>query len=161
VSLDEWNYWYGPHVFGELGTRYFLRDALGIAGGINEYSRDTDVIALAAYAQTVNVIGAIKPSKTAAVVDSTGQALAMCRRHSGTIAAEITGAPEPLDIAVTWTEKKDALTISVINPTYESWNLAFNVQGARLASNGTTWTLSAPDDMDYNEPGQPPVVKFN
>ncbi len=22
VSLDEWNYWYGPHVFGELGVRY-------------------------------------------------------------------------------------------------------------------------------------------
>ncbi|MGH9859123.1 MAG: alpha-L-arabinofuranosidase C-terminal domain-containing protein, partial [Candidatus Acidiferrales bacterium] len=60
VALDEWNYWYGPHVFGELGTRYFLRDALGIAAGINEYSRQTDVIALACYAQTVNVIGAIK-----------------------------------------------------------------------------------------------------
>ena len=29
IALDEWNYWYGPHVFGELGTRYFLKDALG------------------------------------------------------------------------------------------------------------------------------------
>jgi alpha-N-arabinofuranosidase len=28
ISMDEWNYWYGPHVFGELGTRYFLKDAL-------------------------------------------------------------------------------------------------------------------------------------
>ena len=161
VSLDEWNYWYGPHVFGELGTRYFLRDALGIAGGINEYSRDTDVIAMAAYAQTVNVIGAIKTSKTAAVLDSTGQALVMYRRHFGTIPVEISGATEPLDIAVTWTEKKDALTISVINPTYESYDLPFKVQGARLASTGTSWTLSAPDEMDYNEPGKPPVVKFN
>ena len=26
IALDEWNYWYGPHVFGELGTRYFLKD---------------------------------------------------------------------------------------------------------------------------------------
>jgi len=160
VSLDEWNYWYGPHVFGELGTRYFLRDALGIAGGINEYSRNTDVIALAAYAQTVNVIGAIKTSKTAAVLDSTGQALMMYRRHFGTIPVEIAGAPEPLDIAVTWTEKKDALTISVINPTYDTYELEFKIQGARLASNGKSWTLSAPDDMDYNEPGKPPVVKF-
>ena len=29
IALDEWNYWYGPHVFGELGTRYFLKDASG------------------------------------------------------------------------------------------------------------------------------------
>jgi alpha-N-arabinofuranosidase len=83
AALDEWNYWYGPHVFGELGTRYFLRDALGIAAGINEYSRQTDVIAMANYAQTVNVIGAIKTSKTAAVLDSTGEALVMYRRTSG------------------------------------------------------------------------------
>jgi alpha-N-arabinofuranosidase len=160
VSLDEWNYWYGPHVFGELGTRYFLRDALGIAGGINEYSRDTDVIALAAYAQTVNVIGAIKTNKTAAVLDSTGQALVMYRRHFGTIPVEVSGAPEPLDIAAMWTPKKEALTISVINPTYESFELSFKVEGARLASRGTTWILSAPDDMDYNEPGKEPLVKF-
>jgi alpha-N-arabinofuranosidase len=95
------------------------------------------------------------------VLDSTGQALVMYRRHFGTIPVEISGATEPLDIAVTWTEKKDALTISVINPTYESYDLAFKVQGARLASTGTSWTLSAPDDMDYNEPGKPPVVTFN
>ena len=37
IALDEWNYWYGPHVFGELGTRYFLKDALGIAAGLHEY----------------------------------------------------------------------------------------------------------------------------
>ena len=34
IALDEWNYWYGPHVYGELGTRYFLKDALGIAAGL-------------------------------------------------------------------------------------------------------------------------------
>ena len=32
--MTEWNYWYGPHPFGELGTRYFLKDALGIAAGL-------------------------------------------------------------------------------------------------------------------------------
>ena len=36
IALDEWNYWYGPHVFGELGTRYFLKDGLGIAAGLHE-----------------------------------------------------------------------------------------------------------------------------
>lgn len=160
VALDEWNYWYGPHVFGELGTRYFLRDALGIAAGINEYSRQTDVIAMANYAQTVNVIGAIKTSKTAAILDSTGQALVMYRRHFGTVPVEIRGAPQPLDVAVTWTADQKALTISVVNPTYEAQRLEFQVEGARLAERGTAWVLTAKDDMAYNEPGQAPAVKF-
>ena len=160
VSLDEWNYWYGPHVFGELGTRYFLRDALGIAGGINEFSRDTDVIALACYAQTVNVIGAIKTSKTAAVLDSTGEALVMYRRHFGSIPVEITGASEPLDVAAAWTKDKKALTISVINPTFETQHLALNVAGAKLDSQGETWVLTGPDDMAFNDPGKDPVVHF-
>jgi alpha-N-arabinofuranosidase len=160
VSLDEWNYWYGPHVFGELGTRYFLRDALGIAAGINEYSRQTDVIALACYAQTVNVIGAIKTSKTAAILDSTGEALVMYRRHFGTVPVEMTGAPELLDVAATWTPDRRALTISVINPTYEPQRLKFTVEGARLASRGTAWVLTADDDMAYNDPGRQPPVRF-
>jgi len=161
VSLDEWNYWYGPHVFGELGTRYFLRDALGIAGGINEYSRDTDVIGMACYAQTVNVIGAIKTSKTAAVLDSTGEALVMYRRYFGTIPVEITGAPEPLDVAATWTADKKSLTISVVNPTYQTLRLGFKVIGTQLASQGQSWILTGPDDMAYNDPGKKPVVKFS
>jgi alpha-L-arabinofuranosidase len=160
VSLDEWNYWYGPHVFGELGTRYFLRDALGIAAGINEYSRNTDVIALACYAQTVNVIGAIKTSKTAAVLDSTGEALVMYRRNFGTIPVEITGAPEPLDVAVAWTKDKRALTVSVVNPTFDSWQLNFRITGATLAGAGKSWVLSAEDDMAYNDPGKTPAVAF-
>jgi alpha-N-arabinofuranosidase len=160
VSLDEWNYWYGPHIFGELGTRYFLRDALGIAAGLNEYSRNTDVIALACYAQTVNVIGAIKTSKTAAVLDSTGQALVMYRRHFGTIPVEITGAMEPLDVAVAWMQDKKTLTISIINPTFETYRLGFKVTGAQLAAQGRAWVLTAPDDMAYNDPGKDPVVTF-
>jgi alpha-N-arabinofuranosidase len=83
VALDEWNYWYGPHVFGELGTRYFLRGALGM----------------------------------------------MYRRHFGTIPVEMTGAPEPLDVAAAWTADRTALTISVVNPTFETQRLTFRVEG--------------------------------
>ena len=55
-----------PHVYGELGTKYFLKDALGIAAGLHEYARQSDMIFMANYTQTVNVIGCIKTSKTAA-----------------------------------------------------------------------------------------------
>jgi len=70
ICLDEWNYWYGPHIYGELGTRYFFRDAMGIAAGINEYSKHTDIIYMANYAQTVNVIGCIKTNTTHWVFDA-------------------------------------------------------------------------------------------
>jgi alpha-L-arabinofuranosidase len=63
IALDEWNYWYGPHVFGELGTRYFLKDGLGIAAGLHEMARDSDIMFMANYAQTVNVIGCIKTTR--------------------------------------------------------------------------------------------------
>ncbi|MDR0611724.1 MAG: hypothetical protein LBG58_16585, partial [Planctomycetaceae bacterium] len=59
IALDEWNYWYGPHLFGELGTRYFVKDGLGIAAGLHEFARQSDVYFMANYAQTVNVIGCI------------------------------------------------------------------------------------------------------
>ncbi|OHB85020.1 MAG: hypothetical protein A2V98_13345, partial [Planctomycetes bacterium RBG_16_64_12] len=64
IALDEWNYWYGPHLYGELGVRYFLRDALGVGAALNEFARNTDIYFMANYAQTVNVIGAIKTTKT-------------------------------------------------------------------------------------------------
>jgi hypothetical protein len=34
------------------------------------------------------------------------------------------------------------------------------VAGARLASQGTSWVLTAEDDMAYNEPGKSPAVRF-
>ena len=63
--MDEWNYWYGPNEYGELGVRYFLQDALGVAAGLHELFRQSDIFFMANYAQTVNVIGAIKTSNTA------------------------------------------------------------------------------------------------
>jgi alpha-N-arabinofuranosidase len=91
ICMDEWNYWYGPHVYGELGTRYFFRDAMGIAAGINEYSRQSDIIFMANYAQTVNVIGCIKTNTTSSVFDATGQVLKLYRQVFGTIPVTITG----------------------------------------------------------------------
>ncbi len=109
VALDEWNYWYGPEVYGEIGTQYFLEDALGVAAALNEYARQSDVYFMANYAQTVNVIGAIKTSKTAAVLDTTGVILALYRKNFGTIPVAVAGAPEPLDVMACW--KDEAKTI--------------------------------------------------
>jgi alpha-N-arabinofuranosidase len=47
IAMDEWNYWYGPYIYGELGVRYYMKGALGIAAGLHEFFRNTDIIFMA------------------------------------------------------------------------------------------------------------------
>jgi alpha-N-arabinofuranosidase len=158
--MDEWNYWYGPHIYGELGTRYFYRDAMGIAAGINEFSRNSDIIFMANYAQTVNVIGAIKTSTTESVLASTGQVLKMYRHYFGSIPVSLTGDTRPLDMAAALTEGRDTLTLSVINPTYDRITFPMTINGASASGEMEIWSVEAPDDMSYNEPGREMAVKI-
>jgi alpha-N-arabinofuranosidase len=158
ICMDEWNYWYGPHIYGELGTRYFFRDAMGIAAGINEYSKNSDIIYMANYAQTVNVIGCIKTNTTHSVFDATGQVLKLYRRKFGFIPVEINGETRPLDIGAALTTNGDTLTISVVNPTWEEIDLPLTVSGGDLKGEAEIWKVTAPDVMSTNEPGRDPVV---
>jgi alpha-N-arabinofuranosidase len=160
VALDEWNYWYGPELYGQIGTRYFLKDALGVAAGLNEYARQSDVIFMANYAQTVNVIGAIKTTKTAAAFDTTGLVLKLYRAQFGTLPVKVAGAPEPLDVMAAWTEDKKALTISVVNPTQEAQALALSLKGLGVPKSAKLFRIAGTDPMAYNEPGKDPVVKI-
>ncbi len=158
ICMDEWNYWYGPHIYGELGTRYFYRDALGIAAGLNEYSKNSDIIYMANYAQTVNVIGCIKTNTTHSVFDATGQVLKLYRRKFGFIPVEITGETRPLDLGATLTPGGDTLTISVVNPTWEAVEFPLSITGTAPLSDVEIWKITAPDVMSTNEPGREPVV---
>jgi alpha-N-arabinofuranosidase len=160
ICMDEWNYWYGPHIYGELGTRYFMRDALGIAAGLNEFSRQSDMIFMANYAQTVNVIGCIKTNTTSSVFDATGQVLKLYRQVFGTIPVTLSGETRPLDIAATLNKTKDKLTISVINPTWNKVRLPVELLNGAIKGEGELWQVTAPDDMAFNEPGQPEKVKI-
>lgn len=160
ICMDEWNYWYGPYIYGELGTRYFMRDAMGIAAGFNEYSKNTDIIYMANYAQTVNVIGALKTNTTGAVLDATGITMKLYRHKFGTIPVELTGEIRPLNAAATLTPGGDTLTVSVINPTYDELKVPISVKGANISGNITEWNVEAADEMSTNEPGQEPAVKI-
>jgi len=155
VALDEWNYWYGPNEYGELGTRYFLQDGLGIAAGLHELFRNSDVFFMANYAQTVNVIGAIKTTPTAAEMEATGLALALYRRHFGTLPVKVEGAPAPLDVAAAWTADRSALTVAVVNPTSEPRRLRLDLTGAALAGRARRFVLTGPDRFSHNAPGRP------
>jgi alpha-N-arabinofuranosidase len=157
IALDEWNYWYGPQVFGEIGTRYFLRDALGIAAGLNAFTRNSDIYFMANYAQTVNVIGCIKTSKTAAAFETTGLALMLYRRHFGVLPVAVTTDP-PLDVAAAWSKDRKTLTVAVVNPTMKKLEIPLAVAGAKLSGAGRRWQIAGGDPMAYNDPGKEPKV---
>ncbi|MFW6162778.1 MAG: alpha-L-arabinofuranosidase C-terminal domain-containing protein [Planctomycetota bacterium] len=159
IALDEWNYWYGDHRYGELGVRYHLKDALGIARGIHEMVRHRDVFLMANYAQTVNVIGCIKTTKTAAAFATTGLPLALYRKRFGTTAVAVKGRPVPLDVAVALTEDKKRATIAIVNPTRKAKPLELDIRGGMLATTGTRYLIAGQDPMAYNEPGKPPAVR--
>ena len=158
IAMTEWNYWYGPHVYGELGTRYFHKDGLGIAKGLHEYFRNSDLIFLANYAQTVNVIGCIKTTKTDAAFATTGLVLKLYRNHFGTVPVTVTGDVQPLDVSAAWTEKRDALTIGIVNPTEQQHELTMDLKDAQLSGSGKLWLIANSDPMAYNEPGKDPNV---
>ncbi|MDH7494164.1 MAG: alpha-L-arabinofuranosidase C-terminal domain-containing protein, partial [Candidatus Saccharicenans sp.] len=160
IALDEWNYWYGPYVYGELGTQYFLKDALGIAAGLHEYYRQADLIYMANYAQTVNVIGAIKTSKTEAVFDTTGLVLKLYRQEFGTVPVKITGRPEPLDIMAAWKEDGKTLTLAVVNPTAEKQSLSLELVGFRVKGVEKILRITGPQEKACNVPGQKPEVEI-
>jgi len=161
ICMDEWNYWYGPHIYGELGTRYFLRDALGIAAGLNEYSRNTDIIYMANYAQTVNVIGAIKTNTTEAVYSATGEVLKLYRDLFGTIPVEISGDNRPLDIAATLSADRSKLILAVVNPTWDKQVFECKIRDSETEPELMRYILTGPDDMAYNEPGRREAVKVS
>jgi len=158
LALDEWNYWYGPNEYGELGTRYFLQDGLGIAAGLHEMFRNSDLFFMANYAQTVNVIGAIKTTKTAAEMEPTGLVLQLYRERFGTVPVEVAGAPEPLDAAAALSEDGRTLTVSVVNPTDQPRRLKLDVAGRAVAGSARQWVITGPGRWAHNRPGAPRQV---
>ena len=158
IALDEWNFWYGTDLYGEIGVRYFLKDGLGIAEGLHEYFRQSDIIYMANYAQTVNVIGAIKTTKTAAEFETTGLVLKLYRAHYGTIPVKVSGAPEPLDVAAAWKEGKKVLTVAVVNPTKATQTLPLSFKGIGVPKSAKLYLITGSNEMVYNEPGKEPAV---
>ncbi|MDZ7723484.1 MAG: alpha-L-arabinofuranosidase C-terminal domain-containing protein [candidate division KSB1 bacterium] len=156
IALDEWNYWYGDYIYGELGVRYHLKDALGIAGGLHEYFRNSDMFYMANYAQTVNVIGCIKTSPTDAVFAATGLPLKLYRQQFGSIPVEVTDAPQNVDIAAALTGDGQQLTIALVNAGAEKQSIPFTLLGFEPSEQAQAWVISGDDPQLYNEPDAEP-----
>lgn len=159
VAMTEWNYWYQPYVYGELGCSYDLADALGVAIGLHEYFRHSDLIQMAHYAQTVNVIGCIKTTKTDAFFDTTALPLLLYRREFGTVPLEVTGDHRlvSIDVSAAWTEDRSAITVAIVNPNAEPKTIEMNFAGAQVADQAAGWVIAGDDPAATNRAGQPEV----
>jgi alpha-L-arabinofuranosidase len=158
IAMDEWNYWHHEYVYGELGCVYDQADALGVAAGLHEYFRNTDIIHMAFYAQTVNVIGAIKTTRTAAEMETTGLVLQLYRQRFGTVPVRLEGDFGEVDVAAALTADGRSLTIGVVNPTAAEVTLPLRITGAAPRSGGIRWLIAATDEAAHNTPGRARTV---
>jgi alpha-L-arabinofuranosidase len=160
IAMDEWNYWHNEYVYGELGCQYSLADALGIAAGLHEYFRNSDIIHMANYAQTVNVIGCIKTTKTAAFFDTTALPLLLYRREFGTVPLEVAGnqADRALDVVAARTKDGSAVTVGVVNPQAKSQSIDVQFDGVKLGASADVWRISGSDPAAHNTAEKKGVV---
>ena len=134
-----------------IGSAYY-QDALGIAMGLHEYYRQTKYIQAANYAQTVNVIGAIKTTKTDAEFDTTGLVLKLYRNNFGSKPLMFKGEIGHLDVMAALNDSGDILTVSLINPTDSEVTL--NLEGIKLPSKAVQYVITGEKDSSYNAPGK-------
>ena len=152
ITLDEWNYWHRDYVYGELGCIYDLQDALGIAMGLHEFYRQSRYIHAANYAQTVNVIGAVKTTKTEAEFESTGLVLKLYRNNFGSKPLKFNGEIGDLDVMAALDESGDMLTISLVNPTDKE--ITLRLDGVTLPAGAVQYEITGKDDSAHNAPGK-------
>jgi alpha-L-arabinofuranosidase len=154
IAMDEWNYWYGDYIYGELGVRYHQKDGLGIAMGLHEFFRNSDLYYMANYAQTVNVIGAIKTTQTASAFETTGLVLKLYRNQFGTIPVKIESSNPNLDISAALTEDQSALTVAVVNMDSIPQLLQLDLGEINPSKQGQQWLIQNSNPEAYNTPGE-------
>lgn len=158
IAMDEWNYWYGDYIYGELGVRYHHKDALGVARGLHEFFRNSDMFFMANYAQTVNVIGCIKTTPTASGFAATGMTLKLYGNHFGTIPILLEEKYEGLDVAAALNDDRNIITISVVNVYPEARIISLGVKDVNIEKQGIRWIIQNDDPESYNVPGEEPAI---
>lgn len=145
---------------GSFEHYYTLGDAIATGRALHELLRSADVVAMANWAQTVNVIGAIKTSRNFACLDPAGHLLALYRAQVGGVYLPLTvSGPGTVDAIATWDKTSGALALGLINysPTTDATVMTHLPRPARTAS-ARAWRITGPGLGATNIPGQPETV---
>ena len=166
LAIDEWGIvrdWNqapdGPGV-GAFEHYYPLGDALASARALHELIRSADLVSMANWAQTVNVIGAIKAGRNHAVLDSVGHLLALYRAQVGGSLVPLQLSTEaPVDAVAAFDRKTGSLSLGLVNysPTQDVV-LSVKAAGGALPRTAQAWRINGASLGAINIPGQPEAV---
>ncbi|MFH1921909.1 MAG: alpha-L-arabinofuranosidase C-terminal domain-containing protein [Planctomycetota bacterium] len=165
LSIDEWGIvreWVptpdGPGV-GIFEVYYPMGDAVANGRALHELIRSADVVEVAQWAQAVNVIGAVKTSRTHASLGSVGHLLALYRARVGGRLLPVTVAGDaPVDVVAAADDETQTVSIGLINysPSDEA-TVTLDLQPPAQQP-ATAWRIHAPSLDAINIPGQPEAV---
>jgi alpha-L-arabinofuranosidase len=167
LAIDEWGIvrdWNaapdGPGV-GSFEHYYPLGDGIASARALHELIRSADLVGMANWAQTVNVIGAIKATRNHAVLDSVGHLLALYRaRFGGNLVPVKIGGSPPVDVVAALDKKSRKLALGLVNfsPDQDvSLNLACSAR--KLSGKAQAWRINGPSLGAINVPGRPESIQ--
>jgi alpha-N-arabinofuranosidase len=166
LAIDEWGIvrdWNsapdGPGI-GAFEHYYCLGDAIAVARAMHEILRAADVTEMANWAQTVNVIGTIKSSRTRAVLDPAGHVLALYRAHlGGNLVPLVVPRDVLVDAVAARDTKRGVVTVGLVHFS-PARHLAVKLRLAGLPApaTATAWRINGPELGATNVPGQPAKV---
>ncbi len=166
LAIDEWGIvrdWNPTPDAGGIGPfehYYTLGDMIAAGRAMNELLRSADLVQMANWAQTVNVIAAIKTSRNYAVMDPVGHLLALYRAELGgrLVPAQLDGGL-PVDAVAAWDGKTGRLGLALINySTDQEAVLPIRLNGVSPAPAVIAWLINGPSLAAINQPGRPESV---
>ncbi len=139
---------------------YFpLGDAITVGRSLHEMIRSAEHIGMACWPQTVNVIGAIKTSRTAAAMDPVGHLLTLYRaRVGGAVVPLAVGGGGTVDAVAAYDAEKRMVSVGLIN--FSPSDAAPVTLTLPNAGRAEAWRIHADDIGAINVPGQPEAVSI-
>jgi alpha-N-arabinofuranosidase len=166
LCIDEWGLvrdWDpkpdGPGV-GSFECYYTIGDAVTVGRALHELLRAADLVGMANWPQTVNVIGAIKTSRTAAALDPVGHLLALYRATVHGRVIPVSVPPSSMVDAVAALDSAGGiLSIGLINfAPKDTTTVRMRLSGATDLTSAGVWRIDGKTLDAINVPGQPEAV---
>ena len=172
LAFDEWNVWEPTQtVENGLESFYSLRDGIFAAGVFHAMHRCGDFVELACFAQTVNVLGAMRTNQTQVVkspiywafwiyVRNTGKWRVACEVDSPIGTMPVGGETPVVDASATLSEDGKKLFIGLINRHPESdVEVQLDLGNFKAKPTVQMWQLWSENFTDTNTFEQPEKVK--
>lgn len=149
LAIDRWSFEFDHESSENLRWKH----GLGLAAGIHQFIRDSDVIGLAAYAAAIGALGAVRVSNEGICLTAAGHVLSLYRNHFGDEAVPVKEECGPFDVAAASAAGRTALTIGVVNPLEEDGRIEVTCEKDARLFPETSWLVSAPHAESVNIPG--------